>query len=368
MTTKVLRARTAHKSESCISTTMPIHTSMSGPSSLAGPSKLPHPAPENDQSTCPRFPPGHRLNRHFTSAYQLGQELGIGGYGFVTSARCLRTGEEVAVKFILKSRVPPAAWTQHEQMGMVPIEVMLLCRLDHPNIVKCKDVYEDALYYYLVQELHGLPWQRAVALEQAHNAMPPMDGPIDPNSAARHRRGSYDLFEFIESRQHKHLSESRARDVFAQIVDAVAYLDRRGIAHRDIKDENILIDSAHRVKLVDFGSASVCDPAGPRPFYTDFRGTSTYAAAEVLRGEPYQAAPVEVWALGVLLAFLLTGSSPFATAGDAAQGIVGLVEVPGQHLSDGAMDVLARCLEVNPKTRITIHDLKRHPWVVGRSH
>ncbi|KAL1713816.1 kinase-like domain-containing protein [Schizophyllum commune] len=266
-------------------------------------------------STCPRFPPGHRLNRHFTSAYQLGQELGIGGYGFVTSARCLRTGEEVAVKFILKSRVPPAAWTQHEQMGMVPIEVMLLCRLDHPNIVKCKDVYEDALYYYL----------------------------------------------------HKHLSESRARDVFAQIVDAVAYLDRRGIAHRDIKDENILIDSAHRVKLVDFGSASVCDPAGPRPFYTDFRGTSTYAAAEVLRGEPYQAAPVEVWALGVLLAFLLTGSSPFATAEDAAQGIVGLVEVPGQHLSDGAMDVLARCLEVNPKTRITIHDLKRHPWVVGHS-
>ncbi|KAL1748681.1 kinase-like domain-containing protein [Schizophyllum fasciatum] len=345
---------------------MPVHPSIPGPS-VAGPSKRPPPPVQNDQPTCPRFPPGHRLNRHFTSAYQLGQELGIGGYGFVTAARCLRTGEEVAVKFILKSRVPPAAWTQHEQMGQVPIEVMLLCRLDHPNIVKCKDVYEDALYYYLVQELHGLPWQRAVALEQAHHPLPPVDGPVDPNSAARHRRASYDLFEFIESRQHKRLPESRARDVFAQIVDAVAYLDQHGIAHRDIKDENILIDSAHRVKLVDFGSASVCDPAAPRPYYTDFRGTATYAAAEVLRGEPYRAAPAEVWALGVLLAFLLTGSSPFATTGDAAQGIVGLVEVPGQHLTDGAMDVLARCLDVNPKTRITIRDLQRHPWVVGRS-
>lgn len=291
----------------------------------------------------------------------------MGGFGFVTAARCLRTGEEVAVKFILKSRVPPAAWTQHEQMGQVPIEVMLLCRLDHPNIVKCKDVYEDSLYYYLVQELHGLPWQHAVALEQPHRPPQPIDGPVDPNSIARHRRASYDLFEFIESRQHKRLPETRARDVFGQLVDAVAYLDRRGIAHRDIKDENILIDSAHRVKLVDFGSASVCDPTGPRPYYSDFRGTTTYAAAEVLRGEAHQAAPAEVWALGVLLAFLLTGSSPFATAGDAAKGWVGLVEVPGEHMSQGAMDALRRCLDPNPKTRVTIQELKRHPWVAGGS-
>ena len=63
------------------------------------------------------------------------------------------------------------------------------------------------------------------------------------------RRPSYDLFECIEQSEHKRLSEDQARYVFSQVVDAVHYLDRHGIAHRDIKDENLVIDKNLKVRL-----------------------------------------------------------------------------------------------------------------------
>ena len=134
------------------------------------------------------------------------------------------------------------------------------------------------------------------------------------------RRASHDLFECIEQSRHKRLSESQARFVFAQVVDAVAYLDTQGVTHCDIKHENILVDSQLNVKLVDFGSAVVVDPKEPRPFYTVFFGTTAYAASEVLRKKPYRAPPAEIWTLGVLLSYLLTGMSPFPTERDAISG------------------------------------------------
>lgn len=107
------------------------------------------------------------------------------------------------------------------------------------------------------------------------------------------RRPSQDLFECIE---HNQLSEDEGRYVFAQVVDAVRYMHHRGIVHRDIKDENILIDRNLRVrdsmpstlmradvftqvKLIDFGSAVQEDLTAPPPLYSIFYGTPTYAAS-----------------------------------------------------------------------------------------
>ncbi|KAI5899817.1 Pkinase-domain-containing protein [Schizophyllum commune H4-8] len=378
---------------------------------------------------CARFSENHRLNAHFVHEYQLEDELGSGGYGFVMTARHRKRGEEVAVKFIIKSKVPSYAWMQHEEVGQLPTEVMLLCFLDHPNIVKCKDLFEDSLYYYLVQELHGSPWQKETRLcarsspkasatlsplpglcaSSSHDSIPsssssspatPFQSTMDLASVAllqepppfspetkddkteevilipdphllqparptQRRRPSHDLFECIESSKHKRLPEDRARYVFAQVVDAVHYLDSQGVAHRDIKDENILIDSEYRVKLVDFGSASVIDPSQPRPFYSQFYGTTAYAASEILKKQKYQAAPAEVWTLGVLLSFLLTGNSPFPTVKEAVEGEIRLVDVPGLTLGEDVRDLLRRCLDPDPKTRATIADVKAHPWVTG---
>ena len=120
-----------------------------------------------------------------------------------------------------------------------------------------------------------------------------------------------------------------------------------------------------QVKLVDFGSASVIDPSQPRPFYSQFYGTTAYAASEILKKKKYQAAPAEVWTLGVLLSFLLTGNSPFPTVKEAVEGGIRLVDVPGLTLGEDVRDLLRRCLDPDPKTRATIADVKAHPWVTG---
>lgn len=96
------------------------------------------------------FPSGHQLNPHFARIYELEDELGSGGYGFVMTASNRHEGHEVAVKFIIKEKVPQHAWMDHELYGRLPTEVVLLSLMDHENIVKCLDLFEDSRYFYLV--------------------------------------------------------------------------------------------------------------------------------------------------------------------------------------------------------------------------
>lgn len=98
-----------------------------------------------------RFPADHFLDAQFVHLYRLGDELGAGGYGFVMTARHRLEGREVAVKFIIKAKVPDHAWMEDRQGRRVPTEALLLGLLDHENIVKCVDLFEDELYFYLVR-------------------------------------------------------------------------------------------------------------------------------------------------------------------------------------------------------------------------
>ncbi|KAG7446502.1 kinase-like protein [Guyanagaster necrorhizus] len=354
------------------------------------------------------FPPDHQLDLDFVRTFQLEDELGAGGYGFVMTARHRWEGYEVAVKFIIKEKVPGYAWVQDDRYGRLPTEVFLLNYMDHRNIVKGLDLFQDPSYFYLVQELHGSPWSNATRAKRANRASCPGSSPIStpsltpsrsadslnsdpapspPMVSPYHqlssylpvplkmwkknsqptlqpqysRRPSHDLFECIDQSEHKRLSEEQARYIFAQVVDAVHYLDSHGISHRDIKDENIAIDKDLHVKLIDFGSAIAIDPTKSRPYYKFFHGTTAYAAAEILLKKPYQAAPAEVWTLGVLLSYLLHGMSPFRTKNDAIKGRIVLNEYPA--LSRSAWDLLRKCLDPNPKTRATIREVKIHRWL-----
>lgn len=366
------------------------------------------------------FPLGHQLQPEFVRAYQLEDELGSGGYSFVMTAKDRIDGFEVAVKFIIKDKVPDHCWINDPTYGKLPMEVVLLSYVNHENIVKCLDVYEDSLYFYLVQELHGSPWQRedGVALDWSsamtnastsstslstpslspsasetslvnpgprtppatYPALPvslsdALDTPDDVSEARNavqhvkepggepHRRPSYDLFECIEQSEQKRLSEAQARHVFAQVVDAVHYLDSLGIVHRDIKDENVVIDQNLKIKLIDFGSATIADPNLPPPDYEQFYGTAAYASSEILLKKKYKAAPAEVWTLGVLLSYLLAGVSPFPTVRDAVEGRIFLSDSLGLRPSDCAMDLIRRCLDVDPERRIRIGEIRTHPWL-----
>ncbi|SPO37181.1 related to serine/threonine-protein kinase [Pseudozyma flocculosa] len=323
--------------------------------------------PKPAQTVSARHLANHRLHPIFAKSYTIRDELGSGGFGFVVSATRNADRMPVAVKFIFKEKVPAHGWVRDPKLGVIPMEAFVLKVVDHPGVVKFIDLFDDDLYFYLVMELHGTPWKQptaaaaAAAVEAEALASTQLDsgmGAGHPGPAAMQRRTSCDLFECIE--QHSRLSEEQARWVFAQVVEVVWHLDRAGICHRDIKDENCVVDADFNVKLIDFGSAVITDVRKPTPYFNRFFGTMTFASSEILQGKPYRAPHAEIWSLGVLLSILLSGECPFA---DPTAAIKGRISKPKGAWSPEALSLLFMCLEVNPDARATIQQIRAHPWV-----
>lgn len=118
--------------------------------------------------------------------------------------------------------------------------------------------------------------------------------------------GGMDLFDYIEL--NKNMTENEVRHIFYQIANAVKHLHTHKIVHRDIKDENVVLDNEGTVHLIDFGCATYYKKG--RKFDT-FTGTLEYCAPEVLKGKPYEGPPQDIWASGVLLFTLIYRENPF---------------------------------------------------------
>ncbi|KAM0756060.1 Pkinase-domain-containing protein [Meredithblackwellia eburnea MCA 4105] len=333
------------------------------------------------------------LHPLFAAQYAIHEELGCGGFGFVVRAVRHADQSSVAVKFIEKAKIPSHGWVisrsfspasgvaaKEDGQRLLPMEAYILGYVRNiPGVVRYIDLFEDSRYFYLVMEHHGSPWQspeketapipipqptftpQQTATPASSPTFLPASSPMElspPRPVLMARRSSCDLFECIE--QHSRFSEETARDVFAQVVEVVYQLGKMGICHRDIKDENIVVSADFKVKLIDFGSAVLFHPEKPLPTYSRFYGTTSFASAEILRGEPYHAPPSEVWSLGVLLSILVTGEVPFADQ-DAAK--VGRMSGPRFPISPEVQDLMRRCLIVDPSRRINISQIRRHPWL-----
>ncbi|KAJ3146467.1 hypothetical protein HK101_002324, partial [Irineochytrium annulatum] len=135
-----------------------------GPSPMAGvimsqgPMQLQHVQHAEPESASQRLLSRHALNSDFARKYQITCELGAGGFGFVCGAVRRDDGVEVAVKFIIKSRIPSTSWARDKELGVVPMEVYLIKNIRHPNVIAFEDFYSDDKYFYLVTELHGSQW------------------------------------------------------------------------------------------------------------------------------------------------------------------------------------------------------------------
>lgn len=337
---------------------------------------------------------------HTIEDYDIGNDMGSGAYGFVRRARLLEDppdAEDVVIKYIVKSCILADSWRRHRTYGTIPAEIFVLLQLQHtpytpppnpppwikdkahwmhvrqellakqqrgeatghPGICKLLDFFEDEEYYYLVMPRFG-------------------DG--------------HDLFDYVESSTYG-LDPTDIRNFLGQVCDVIAYMHANNIVHRDIKDENVILDRFGMTQLIDFGSAARL--RANRKFDT-FSGTMDYAAAEIIQGEKYSGPPQDVWAFGVTAYVLVCGECPFRNAQEATTGLIpesrpmqvlkhfcfeerqsstdSFATSHSNHSSedrDGGgnlkhlFDLVCQCLKLEPDQRPTAAELLHHRFLVG---
>merc|ERR1711871_1313061 len=168
-----------------------------------------------------------------------------------------------------------------------------------------------------------------------------------------------ELFDYIVSRGR--LPADEARQFFHQIVSGIEYCHHHRVVHRDLKPENLLLDADKNIKIADFGLSNV---AHDGDFLRTSCGSPNYAAPEVISGNLYAGAEVDVWSCGVILYALLCGTLPFddESIPNLFKKIKsGMYSLPS-HLSQLSRDLILRMLVVSPNLRITIPEIRKHPW------
>ncbi|XP_059638001.1 CBL-interacting serine/threonine-protein kinase 1-like isoform X2 [Cornus florida] len=171
-----------------------------------------------------------------------------------------------------------------------------------------------------------------------------------------------ELFDRIASKGK--LSEARCRKLFQQLIDGLSYCHNKGVYHRDLKLENILVDAKGNIKISDFGLSAL-----PQHFRDDGLlhttcGSPNYVAPEILNNRGYDGATSDTWSCGVILYVTLTGYLPFDDRNLAVlyQKIFkGDVLIP-KWLTPGAQNLIRRILDPNPVTRITMAEIKVDEW------
>jgi len=260
-----------------------------------------------------------RPSRKFERLYRIGEVLGKGGFGTVYAGQRRKDGLNVAIKHIARSKV-----TEMELLHgrKVPLELKLLHSVQEvPGAVKLLDYFERPDSFIIVME------------------RPPQ---------------SKDLFDYITEK--KLLDEELARDFFKQIVETVLACHEAGVLHRDIKDENILVDlKTGKLKLIDFGSGAFVKEG----HYSEFEGTRVYSPPEWVRFSRYLGKEATVWSLGVLLYDMVCGDIPFETDED----ICGADPSFPSHVSSACRSLILSCLRLRPRDRLALESILSHPWV-----
>lgn len=168
-----------------------------------------------------------------------------------------------------------------------------------------------------------------------------------------------ELFDYIVERGR--LTEKEARRFFQQILSGVEYCHKNMIAHRDLKPENLLLDENSNVKIADFGLSN-CMRDGW--FLKTSCGSPNYAAPEVISGRLYAGPEVDIWSCGVILYALLCGTLPFddESIPYLFKKIKGGIYILPSYLSDLSKDLIAKMLVTDPLKRISIDEIRMHPW------
>jgi serine/threonine protein kinase len=169
-----------------------------------------------------------------------------------------------------------------------------------------------------------------------------------------------DLLTFIRKRNK--LNEPISKVIFKQIIEGLRYIHKKNIIHRDIKLDNILIDTTNTVKICDFGVSRRIQ-RGEKIY--ERCGTPAYIAPEIYKKVGYTGFQSDVWSAGVTLYYMLSGNLPFK--GNNIHDLENAILLGEYHkirdISYEANDIIEKMLKLNPSERITIDEILKHPWL-----
>ena len=275
--------------------------------------------------------------------YKYGRLIGQGAFGKVNIGLNVLSGRIVAVKSFIKDELKNS-----QNMSKILYETNLMRKLNHPNITKILETFEDDKYILIIMEyING-----------------------------------GNLFSFVKKR--RKLSEKISKFLFRQIILGIQHIHSKKIVHRDIKLENILIDLNNRIKICDFGIGIMLESEDELIY--DQCGTPMYMAPEIIinsKKNGYLGYPVDIWSAGIALYIMLSGTLPFSFKYNKKEkndmnnsislsnnnnyelqySIIHKEPKKIKKISEEARDLLKGLLNKDPSKRLTIEEILNHPWL-----
>jgi serine/threonine protein kinase len=270
---------------------------------------------------------GYTVNvpRHF-NGYRFERIIGAGSYAVVLQASDESSGTPYAVKVTSKKYL-----IDQGEVSRFEREVTLFSSFEHPNIVQFHEILHDDNLIYIVMEY------------------------CDLGSLHTHllREGA--------------ASEAGARFIVGQILSALVYLHGRGISHRDLKPDNIIIKTPMTVKIADFGFAV---SAQPNALVSTQCGSPAYTAPEVVAGQPYDGRAADMWSLGVIAYAIVAGQLPWRDVTNQ-KNLFFDIQTARYHVPDEASPTFANfvggLMQPQPILRFTVEQAQNHPWLREKS-
>ena len=274
----------------------------------------------------------------FVQSLSIKKQIGQGGFGKIYLGQSSEDGTSYAVKTISK-----ASGQSHN----IEREACAGNALQHKNITNFICHFEDENNDYLIYDyIQGKPKQIDKIL---------------------YKSGS-DMFSLLEKRNFKPFTETEAKSIFRQTLNAIDYCHQNGIVHFDVKLDNLMIDpTTQKVTLIDFGLCDFITRENNGKFSRRV-GSEEYCAPELLEKSqtPFDGTKVDIFCLGVVLFAMLSATFPFDIKKRKMAVRQGLAQPAVRFpfaVSNECKDLITKMLEQNPAKRITIEQIFEHPWL-----
>ena len=256
--------------------------------------------------------------------YLIKKTIGKGTFGKVKLGIYLPRHKKVAIKVLEKKRLK-----EEDDIIRLKREFEMLSQFNHPNVISVSEIFESKDSYFTVMEF--------------------CEGG--------------ELFNYIVV--NKCLSEEKSAFFYYQLINGLEYIHSLGIVHRDLKPENLLLTKDHILKIIDFGLSNYFKNDQIKLLETPC-GSPCYASPEMLSGDNYDGFKIDIWATGIILYAMMCGFLPFDDK-DNNKLFKKILECKVKFpntLSHDSKDLLKKILVTNPQKRISIKEIKKHPFYI----